>query len=1624
MNCLRSTHWIQFGLAISTISLASTVNAATLEGYPGAVTAWEVFQQFTSPDSASRAITIPPVATDTSVVSEEILVAQITPDDTLGAEASVVTPDVTIKENPADLIEGGAVRGSNLFHSFQEFNVNTGQRIYFANPSSIENILSRVTGGDVTDIDGLLGVDGSANLFLLNPNGIIFGPNARLDISGSLTASTGESWTFEDGSEFSAVNPQGAELLSISVPLGVQYGVTPPAISSSGNLTVGGNLTLTGGSVTSNGQLESSSGQLIIEGVTQDIVLQDGTTLQAGNDVVLQAENDVLLQNSSTLQSEEDLRLQAGNTVKVSESALLGEGQLLVHAEQSIDISNSTLSSERDMMFSAPVRQLGEENTFTTGGYFVTEDASGNVIDFLIPHDRLVLAKGNVRLDDVLSGSSLYVLAGGSVTVGDEVTDIRVNAGGSGSITEMISDGTGGTQQVTVNASDRPTLDIRAGVDWESLGGLPTASTVVGTVTPIDPGGALSSDITIAGNVRIEQPDGQVVLSNRFQPDSGLVEGAINTQLFEPNTLSKLSQTTEQKASAGAPAVEQPPGSIFVGSINTSSTTGGKGGSIILEASGNIKTTGFFENPVNQPIALGSFSLSENGNTEVGGKISLSSFSGNITTGALGSFSASNSGNAESGGNISLSSNSGNITTNSLLDSTSSSNSGNAGSGGNISLTSNAGDIVTNGGLVSLSGSRSGNGGNGGNISLSSNSGNITTNSLLDSSSGSRSGNGGNGGSISLSSNSGNITTNSLLDSRSSSNSGNAGDGGNISLFSNSGSILINEGLVSSSESNSGTAGDGGIISLSSNSGDIDFGDIDFPRFASSQAVSESGNAGNGGNISFSSNSGDITIFSNSFTSESQSESGNAGDGGNISLSSVSGDIDFLGFIRSEAVSESGTGGNGGNISLSSNSGDITTRDLFSSSFSNSGHAGNGGNISLSSNSGDITTSALNSSSFSIPDNVENGGDAGNGGFIFLSSELGNITTESLNSFSFSESGNSDNGGVINLLARNGIVRGENAQINSFSATEEGGMTNAGGTVTIETNSISNFEISTFSSAGESGNFQIRGFGDSLLVRDLSLTTSVQTEITNPFTGKKIPVNLRDIGQSGNTFVSSAGDLNLDNVRIQSDANGSQPAGGIIIKSPGQITLNNSQINSNANNSNGNAGNIEITAGEGITIQGLTSAGEKSGIFARTISNGQGGSITLNTSQLTLADTAAIEATTSTKARGGTLTFNAPNALTIQGMGQVRVDTTSKGRAGDLIVNAPSVFIDGTELSASTNGAGQGGNVALNLSQLTFANDGQISASTSGKGSGGSLTLQNSVPLRIEGAGRLAVEGQGATSGPSGELKVIAPSVILDNWVTLSASTESQQGGGNVIFEVDDALLLRRNSFINAEATNAIGGSAGSIDIDAGFVIAVPSENSDIIANAVGGTGGIIDITTNRLLGFTEQNVPTTEQLRANFSSDISASSQFGQQGEITINTLELDPNQGLLELPTLSPPPQIQRGCSVGTVGTSSFIVTGRGGLPPRPTDILSRDRLLTDLGPETSETVGKISVNESSADFPEPILEAQGLVKGPDGRTFFVAQTPNASSPQGTWQPSVECSGSVSNSREPEKFEKIDLD
>ncbi|MEH2463012.1 two-partner secretion domain-containing protein [Nostoc sp.] len=268
---------------------------------------------------------------------ENHALAQITPDRTLGNNSSKITPNVNIKGSAADRIDGGAIRGANLFHSFQEFNVGESQRVYFANPTGIKNILTRVTGSNISNILGTLGVNGGANLFLINPNGILFGSNARLDVAGSFVGTTANSLLFPNGLKFSATNPQDSSLLTINIPIGLQFGKQQPGEitlqgqpSSELRVTPGRSLVLAGGQIGVNQfKLFAPGGRIELAGVAGE----GRVDLKVdGNDVGLSLPDNIARADASLKNAELDTEANGGGGIKID--------------TRNLDLLNSSISSK------------------------------------------------------------------------------------------------------------------------------------------------------------------------------------------------------------------------------------------------------------------------------------------------------------------------------------------------------------------------------------------------------------------------------------------------------------------------------------------------------------------------------------------------------------------------------------------------------------------------------------------------------------------------------------------------------------------------------------------------------------------------------------------------------------------------------------------------------------------------------------------------------------------------------------------------------------------------------------------------------------------------------------------------------------------------------------------------------------------------------------------------------------------------------------------------------------------------------------------------------------------------------------------------------------------------------
>ncbi|WP_375513018.1 filamentous hemagglutinin N-terminal domain-containing protein [uncultured Nostoc sp.] len=540
-------------------------------------------------------------------------IAQIVPDRTLGAESSVVTPNVDIKGTLSDRIEGGAIRGANLFHSFQEFNVRDGQGAYFSNPAGIESIFSRVTGNNASNINGKLGVLGNANLFLLNPNGILFGPNASLYLNGSFLGSTANALKFGDGKEFSATNPTAPPLLSVSVPLGVQFNQgQPSAILNSGNLSAGQNLALLGGTVVSTGQLSAPEGQVAVAAVPGNSVVNLSPSAQFLNIETLSALPSVGSSSLSELLTSVDERSRPGLTVNGNRQVeLAGSGLPVVDGDvvaRNVTAKTATLTANHNLT-------LVESQIGTTGNLNLLAGNTVRVRDsvanpFVAQAGGNFTIQGNKGIDILaLNHPQIAFVSSGNLSLiseGNISGDARFSGRGSFSILNLA-----GQPGNFVSLYD-PIISANGDVQFGDYTGAALKVESIGSI--------IGGNITITrpdefapnpSNPNPSYPDDVVILRN----SRALILRAGLDSLDNAVNIPTSVEGTNFNSSGASPL---PPGSIQVGNIVTS-TNEGNAGSVILEASGNVTIAG-----------VSSFVAAE-GNGD-GGNIILTSRNGSINT--------------------------------------------------------------------------------------------------------------------------------------------------------------------------------------------------------------------------------------------------------------------------------------------------------------------------------------------------------------------------------------------------------------------------------------------------------------------------------------------------------------------------------------------------------------------------------------------------------------------------------------------------------------------------------------------------------------------------------------------------------------------------------------------------------------------------------------------------------------------------------------------------------------------------------------------------------------------------------------------------------------------------------
>ena len=626
----------------------------------------------------------------------------------------------------------------------------------------------------------------------------------------------------------------------------------------------------------------------------------------------------------------------------------------------------------------------------------------------------------------------------------------------------------------------------------------------------------------------------------------------------------------------------------------------------------------------------------------------------------------------------------------------------------------------------------------------------------------------------------------------------------------------------------------------------------------------------------------------------------------------------------------------------------------------------------------------------------------------------------------FADTGGQGNAGNITVGAKD-FISLTNSQI--YSNVEPGARGQAGN-ISLQTGSLALIDGSRISNStfdeGNAGSIFVQSDDSISLIGDTTGIISAVAEdavgnggdiqlkarslsLTN---GAQLFANTFGIGNSGNIVVNVSDTVNLSGVGsmtgfssgfltnteegaegwggdITVKTNTLRVSDGAVLSALSRSTFKGGNINVDANTvevsnggqllttafSNGDAGNISVHATDHVILSGsdatftarlaqlgqVDSDGSASGLFARTQGAGAAGNVAINTPRLIVRDRAQVSASTS-GGNGGSISIRANRFETLDG-GQIRTTTAGSSNAGSINLNVA----DAVTLAGADSGL--------------FAN-----TDLGSSGNGGSIFMTNPKTIVMEDSAAIAVDSQG--TGEGGNVQLQAGSLTLNNNAEISAETASNTGG-NINLQVQDLLLMRRSSRISTTAgTTQAGGNGGNIEIDAQFIVAVPKEDSDITANAFTGRGGNINITTQGIYGL--QFRPRLTPL-----SDITASSEFGIDGTVLINTPDVDPSRGLVNLPSEPVTVEVAQDCqAAGKQEAIEFFNTGRGGLAPNPYEPLSRSNIWEDVPSPTQRATNSVSPSTSSATSPNKIVEAQGWIINEKGEVVLVTQMPTISS------------------------------
>ncbi len=525
--------------------------------------------------------------------------AQITTDGTLGSRANLPGPDYQIG---ADL---GHQMGGNLFHSFQDFNLQSFESATFSGSNTVQNVISRVTGGNPSNIDGLIrSTIPNADMYFLNPNGIMFGPNAQLDLQGSFHASTADYLRLSDGGRFDARQPSESLLTVAPIEAFGFLSNSPASLSIEGSqlsLSPSKTFSLVSGDINiKRGQLFVPSGRFNLASVAE-----------AG-------EVDTL--NSSITASEKQGTITLSDQTHLNVDGV-GAGEIFIRGGQLL-MQDSSLQANTLGEIDGKGIDMKLKESVTMSGDLVaisnTTMGSGHAGDTIITTPRLEIT------GSIIDASSLGVGSSGNIKV--DTAQMLITEGGM-IASNSFSSGKGG--EISLNATDSLSiLGRRTGdfvlnglvfIDYPSKvaldqfgtgqGGKITISTnhlrmKTGNISVSSNGIESKAGDIIIQATKIDLTDGAVILSNNFNGQSGSINIVVEDTLYIAGH------------SPGSYFVPFPVGSApflvienlhsFIGSQTAGTDAGGQikltVPTLIMEDAGNISVSTFREGDAGELI--------------------------------------------------------------------------------------------------------------------------------------------------------------------------------------------------------------------------------------------------------------------------------------------------------------------------------------------------------------------------------------------------------------------------------------------------------------------------------------------------------------------------------------------------------------------------------------------------------------------------------------------------------------------------------------------------------------------------------------------------------------------------------------------------------------------------------------------------------------------------------------------------------------------------------------------------------------------------------------------------------------------------------------------------------------